>query len=209
MNFSLDRDLLAYEPMVFVDVPFAAQERVSVSDGVLDGTMLSSLTAEFVSRGVDPGSVVLINRVAHEVIAVTDEGTLEITGVRNAGDDACSASFDGEGLSVIVRTFAPQAALVHDLLLRLLGLEGEGGLNEDAVVSLGSMARLECLGALELIYSAAVSMGSQDEALLTKATLYRERFRRACRATSIEVDVDGDGRADERRRLGLISLFRV
>ncbi|MEQ9460926.1 MAG: hypothetical protein RIG82_08250 [Phycisphaeraceae bacterium] len=75
-------------------------------------------------------------------------------------------------------------------------------------MSLGAMMRLECLGTLGMVYSAAASIGGHHEAVLAKASLYRERFRRACREAVIGVDLDGDGRADERRRLGLVSLAR-
>ncbi|MEQ9454377.1 MAG: hypothetical protein RLN76_07275 [Phycisphaeraceae bacterium] len=208
MNFSQDRDLLAYEPNVFVEVPFTAQERVSVADGLVSGNTLTSVEADFVTAGVEVGGVVLIERVAHEVLAVIDAGTLSMSAVRGREADAAIAAKAGEQLSVRVRTFAPQATLVHDLLLRLLGLSEEDSLGEEAVVSLGAMMRLECLGTLEMVYSAAASISGHHEAVLAKAALYRERFRRACREAVIGVDLDGDGRANERRRLGLVSLVR-
>ncbi|QDU72806.1 hypothetical protein [Mucisphaera calidilacus] len=209
MNFSEDRDLLAYEPEVFSEVPFAAQERVSIADGVVTGSVLSSVSADFVAAGVSAGCVVLLDRVAHEVVEVLDGQSLRVSRLRVRASDALVSAAEGEGVAVRVRTFAAQASLVHDLLLRLLGLEGEDGLGEGSVVSLGAVCRLECLGALELIYSAAASVGGANESVLAKSALYRGRFRRACRETTVGVDVDGDGLADERRGLGLVSLVRA
>ncbi|MEQ9460927.1 MAG: hypothetical protein RIG82_08255 [Phycisphaeraceae bacterium] len=112
MNFSQDRDLLAYEPNVFVEVPFTAQERVSVADGLVSGNTLTSVEADFVTAGVEVGGVVLIERVAHEVVAVVDAGTLGVSAVREREADAAIAAKAGEQLSVRVRTFAPQATLI-------------------------------------------------------------------------------------------------
>src|SRR5690606_33857127 len=55
MNFSTDRDLLAYEPTVFADVPVAAQQRVDVDDGALVDTTLSSSAADFAAAHVQRG----------------------------------------------------------------------------------------------------------------------------------------------------------
>lgn len=209
MNFSQDRDLLAYEPEVFTEVPFAAQECVAVSDGEMSDSVLSSVSADFGRAGVEAGGVVLVDRVPHEVMEVVDAGSVRVSRGRTSRVGESVPAEDGSRLSVRVRTFAAQAALIHDLLLRLLGLEGVSGPGEDAVVSLSAMCRLECLGTLELVYSAAASVGGKNESVLAKSALYRERFGRACRETTIGVDVDGDGLVDERRSLGVISMRRI
>ncbi|MEX1017516.1 MAG: hypothetical protein WDZ31_12305 [Phycisphaeraceae bacterium] len=213
MNFSTDRDLLVLEPSVFVDVPFAAQQRVRVNDGELEGTTLSSVDADFEVVGVEAGQVVLVDRVAYEVIDRLDATTLTISRPRARLSDPLVPGDTGSEREVLVRTFAPQAALVHDALLRLLGIDPDddsaGGLTEDAVVSLSVVARLEALGTLERIYSGAAAIGGDNEALLVKAQHYHRRFRESVAQASVLIDIDGDGRADERRHLGLIRLSRV
>lgn len=212
MNFSTDRDLLALDPNVFVDVPFAAQQRLRVQDGELDGTTLTSVDADFELLGIEAGHVVLIDRIAYEVIDRLDAQMLTVSRPRARLSEALIPGDNGEELELLVRSFAPQAALVHDALLRLLGIDPDGadeGLTEDAVVSLSVMARLEALGTLERVYSGAAAIGGDNEALLTKVRHYRNRFREAAAQASVLIDVDGDGRADERRHLGLVRLTRV
>lgn len=211
MNFSTDRDLLLLEPNVFRDAPFVAQQRVSVNDGVLVGTTLSSITADFASAQVEPGGVVLVNRVAHEVISRDDEDTLTVSLLRTRTTDAAIPSVDVEDAEVRVRTFGPQASLVHDCLLRLLGIDPEDpdGLSEEAVLSLSVMARLEAIGTLERIYSGAAAIAGDNAMLQVKACEYARRFQIAAAQSTVLIDVDGDGHPDERRHLGLIRLTRV
>ena len=119
MNFSTDRDLLTLEPHVFRDVPFLSQQRVSVTDGVISGTTLTSASADFVASQVEAGSVVLVNDVAHEVLSRTDANTLSISLPRASLTDAAIPSGDGSTLTVMARTFDVQASLVHDSLYQL------------------------------------------------------------------------------------------
>lgn len=211
MNFSTDRDLLTLEPHVFRDVPFLSQQRVSVTDGVISGTTLTSASADFVASQVEAGSVVLVNDVAHEVISRTDANTLSISLPRASLTDAAIPPGDGSALTVMARTFDVQASLVHDSLLRLIGIEPDdpdNELAEDSVVSLGLMHRLEALGTLEGIYSSAFALVGDNAALREKAREYRRRFQAACATATILIDIDGDGFADSRRTLGVIRLHR-
>ncbi len=82
----------------------------------------------------------------------------------------------------MARTFDLQASLVHDSLLRLIGIEPDdpdNELTEDSVVSLGLMHRLEALGTLERIYSSAFALVGDNAALREKAREYRRRFQAA------------------------------
>lgn len=212
--FSTDRDLLALEPNVFVDVPLISQQRVSVTDGELAGTTLSSVTADFEVAEVDAGSVVLIRGVAHEVIARLNEMTLTVSLPRAAPDGPAIGSGDGTGLAVEARTFALQAGLVHDVLLEAVGIDvddSQGALNESMIVSKGVMRRLEALGTLERIYAGAVAVcgGQADQRMLwEKANWYHRRFRQAFGSARVLLDVDGDGVADTQRTFGVRTLRR-
>lgn len=211
MNFSTDRDLLLIEPNVFYDVPYAGQEVVRVSDGVVSNVTVTSVLADFEAAGVEKGSVVLVNRVPHEVVDRTDANTLAISLPRAHTTEAPVPSQDGTDLEIVARTYRQQAALVHDVLLRLVGInpdDGEG-LDEDAIVSLSVMAQLEALGTLERIYSAAQALVGDNNHVREKAREYRRRFMQMREQTSVLVDVNGDGHAEERRQLGLLRLQRV
>jgi hypothetical protein len=216
MNFSTDRDLLILEPTVFTDVPFASQQRVRTTDAMRSGVTLTSASADFVAAQVDAGGVVLLAGQALEVVARVDAHTLTVSLPRARSTDAPIPDL-GAGVvngELRVRTFAPQAAVVHDMLLRLVGIEPDdlqnpGALKEDAIVSLAVMARLEALGTLERVYSAAATITGDNEGLWKKAAYYRERFGQACDRTTILLDADGDGYDDLRRRAGVIRLIRT
>jgi len=212
MNFSTDRDLLALEPTLFHDVPWVGQQRLSVDDAFVTDTTLASVSADFVGSQVEAGSVVLIDRVAHEVVTRTDVNTLTVSLLRTRLSDAAIPSDQGGPFPAVMRTFSPQAELVHDGLLRLLGIDTNdtdpAAMSEDAVVSVSVMARLEALGTLERIYSGAAALTGDNQMLIYKAGEYRRRFRHATAQASVLLDTNGDGHADERRRLGMVRLQR-
>ena len=212
MTFSNDRDLMLLEPNVFIDVPFAAQQRVSVDDGVVSGATLSSDAADFALAQVDAGGVVLVDDVPLEVVARVDANTLTVSRLRADAADAAIGPGDGTALAVIARTFAPQTALVHDMLLRMIGIEAEdpaAPLAADAILSTEVMRRLEVLATLERIYSAAVALTGDNDAVLHKARAYRQRFKAACHGATVLLDLDGDGHPDARRHLGAARLQRL
>lgn len=213
MNFSTDRDLLALEPTLFHDVTWVGQQRVNTDDAYVVDDTVTSDSNDFVATQVEAGSVVLIDRVAYEVIARSDAQTLTVSRLRTRLSDGIIPAEPGGPFSLIARTFAPQAELVHDGLLRLLGIDpqadAEDALTEDAVVSVSVMARLEALGTLERIYSGAAALAGDNQMLIYKAGEYRRRFRHATAQASVLLDTNGDGHADERRRLGVVRFHRV
>jgi len=213
MSFSTDRDLLALEPALFSEVLFASQKRVELSDGVIAGTTLTSATANFESAQVDAGDVLLIADKPCEVVARNSATSLTISQLRDHISDDALPPGDGSSLAVVHRTFAPQAELIHDELLRLLGIDAEGHstLTEDAIVSLSVMRDLGVLLTLARLYEAATTISNEDSfnLLRTKATSYRARFREAARSSVIHLDLDGDGHADTVRDLRSIGLVRV
>lgn len=212
MNFSMDRDLLLYEPTLFNDVLWVSQQRLSVSDGEVAGTTLTSLSADFVAAGIEAGGVLLIDGVPVEVVERVDAMTLAVSRLRARTSDPLIGPGDGSALSVVCRTFAPQASLVCSSLLRMLGLDADDPdqpLDSEAVVSLSLMARLETLGTLERVFSSAAALTGDNDALLFKAAEYRRRLCEASARTPVQIDTTGDGLPDEKRYLGLGRLSRM
>ena len=212
MNFSTDRDLLFYEPTLFNDLPWVSQQRLSVTDGQVAGTTLTSVGADFEAAQVDTGSVLLVNKTPVEVIARIDTMTLTVSLPRTRTTDAAIPPGDASSASVIARTFAPQAELVCASLLRMLGLDRDDPdqpLDADAVVSLSAMARLETLGTLERVYSSAAALTGDNDALLFKAAAYRRHFLEAATRCPVQIDTTGDGLPDEKRYLGVSRLTRI
>ncbi|MEM9020040.1 MAG: hypothetical protein AAGC44_05700 [Planctomycetota bacterium] len=212
MNFSTDRDLLLYEPTLFNDLPWVAQQRVSVTDGEVTGTALASAQADFEAAQVGAGSVLLVNKTPVEVLARIDAMTLTVSLPRARTTDAAIPPGDVSSASVVARAFAPQAELVCGSLLRMLGLDRDDpdrSLDAEAVVSLTLMARLETLGTLERVYSSAAALTGDNDALLFKAAEYRRRLLDAAARCPVQIDTTGDGLPDEKRYVGVGRLTRV
>lgn len=215
MLFATDRDLLALEPALFNDVPFVSQQRLKHVDGALEGTTLTSDAADFEIAAIDIGAVLLLDATPVEVLARIDAHTLTVSGLRDDRDgDAVVPRIDSEavsGIEIVHRTYAPQMALVHSTLLRMIGINPDDptpSVTQDMIVSVSVMRQLEVLGSLELIYSSAFAAVGDYSNLKVKARAYRDRFNVACRGARIEIDVDGDGRGDLTQRPGLMRLVR-
>lgn len=212
MNFSTDRDLLMYEPSLFEEASFLSQQRLQVADAATTGATLTSATADFTAAQVDKGGVVLLAQKPCEVLERLDSQTLTVSLLRRDVSGDAIAPGDGQDQSLIVRTFSPQAGLVHAMLLRMLGMDvddPQATVHEQAIMSRSLMRQLEVLGTLERVYGAAASLTVENGLLLHKASMYRRRFLEACRGAVVLLDTTGDGRVDERRVLGLMRLRRT
>ncbi len=212
MPFSTDRDLLLVEPNLFNEVLFASQKRLDAADGIVSGTTLTSASADFAAAQVGASSVVLIAGQACEVIARVDAHTLTVSRPRRILGDTPIPPAAGTGLAVVVRTFAPQAQLVHDALLTRLGVNvgsSDAELFESQIVSLSLMTKLEVLGTLAHVYAAAVALGADNAVPREKHTYYKVNFDAACRFARVHMDFNGDGEADAIKDMALIDLLRV
>ena len=215
MTFSLDRDLLAVEPGVFSDVPFAGQQLVEAADGVASETSLTSSASDFVASQTDTGSVVLIAGVPHEVIERVDSNTLTVSLLRADDSQAAIAGTQGSELDVKVRSFKNQANVIYGQLLQMLGIDVDAADNldskvtADSIVSLSVMKQLEVLGILECVYIGAMGISGDNKELAGKAEMYRKRFSQAMRQATVLLDLDGDGQADAQRQFGVGQMVRV
>jgi hypothetical protein len=210
MTFSTDRDLLVLEPSIFIDMPFIAQQRIRATDAAITGITLTSASSNFAAAQIGAGSVVLVANQSFEVLARIDDHTLTISMPRNsAADGAIPSTLTGTNQPLVARTFAPQAALVADTLLRLVGIDPDDTRRHDTIVSVGTMSMLETLGTLERIYSAATAINQESVSIRFKAADYRKRFAAACRSARVLIDTDHDGVGDVTRQPGVANLKRV
>lgn len=212
--FASDRDLLVYEPRLFLDVGWLGQRLVLAAGSVLSG-VASSATAGFLAAGVAAGSVLSYAGVSYEVVSVPSATQAALSRLRASAVDPAIPVPDSPAINLEVVTFRPQVGVVHGQILRMLGLEPEdpraGALGESSVVNPGAVTRLECLGALHLIFAAASASspgGSVGLGYVERAAMYRERFAAERGRVSVLIDADGDGEPESIRRPGVGHLVR-
>lgn len=218
MSFAVDRDLLALEPGLFRDVSWTAQKLVDVAGASVSGTTLTASGADFVGAGVAAGHIALVAGVAHEVVTRLSATQLTVSRLREEATAPAIPPGATTGAAVVIATFMPQIRIVHEQVMRSLGIEPSaasgapaveaGAPTEANVVNPGGLARLEALGALHLIYTGAAALVDAASPLWAKAEVYRARFAEERRATGAALDLDGDGIADAVRRASALRLVR-
>lgn len=212
MTFALDRDLLVYEPTLFRDALFASQIRHQSADAAISGTTLTSASADFAALGVDAGDVAVVDGAPLEVVSRLSSTQLQVSRLREQTSDAAIAPSPASGASLTVATFAPQRKIVHDMLLRAIGVEPTdpaASPGEADITNPQAFLRAEALGALHLIFAAAAPMVGPEAPLAEKARIYAERFARARRLLVAGIDLDGDGLPDAVRRANVLQLTRI
>ena len=103
-------------------------------------------------------------------------------------------------------TFAPQIGSAHRQLLRLAGLDPDestfpGAPTQANIANSASLKRLECLGALALIWWAAAGLMGDGSAAAERGEWYRRRFENERGRVNIKLDTNGDGVPDATRPL--------
>lgn len=209
--FSSDRDLLAWEPNLFRDVLWVGQRLVKGTAGVAGSTLtFTSADVTLDAAGVDAGSVVSVAGVSYEVVARLSGTQATISRLRVDSDAAVLPPSPVASAEAIIATFAPQRRLVHDQLLRMLGIEPsstDAEPSESSIINPDALRPLECLGTLHLVYASA-SAGDMGSALGTRAEMYRARFAAERQRAAAILDLDADGMADATRRFNLIQFVR-
>ncbi len=195
--FARDIDLIVIEPTLFRDVVWPSQTLVR-SQGVVeeDELTLSDPDADFESLGVDAGHVVMLGETAVEVVKRSSATRLALSRPRPEGVDAIGVGkYKGP---VRIGTFMPQIEVVHRRLLRWAEIE-DGA----RVLDGRAAAHAEALGALAMIHFAA------DAGAAARAVHYQRRFEIECERLSLALDLDGDGVAEQRRRVSGGPMYRA
>lgn len=211
--FALDRDLLALEPTLFRDLQWAGQTLVR-------GNIVSSalgaqfeLDVDLTSRGVTPGSVVVALGVSFEVSDVLGATEFRVTLPRDTLESAAvSPGSIGSGLAWVV-SFRAQIAIAHRNVLAMAGIDADAApapdvVTQDRIVNWRSLRYIEAMAALKLIWAAAGVGLDERHPANQRAAEYGARFREARHSAVLEIDTDGDGKADALRRLGAVWLVR-
>lgn len=203
MPFVTSDTLLTLQPNLCREVAYLAQtlHRGTVK---IDAGQLVAVTGAF-PASVAPGQIAIVGDLPLGIVSVTSSTSLTVSLTRPAPDAPAIPPADTANLTGSIVTFAPQIAVIHDLLLRALGLgPAEQTVDplapgESAVLNPDDLALVEALGTLHLIYSTASASLAPDSALAQRAAHYHDRFARERWRARALIDLDGDGLADATR----------
>ncbi len=205
--FITDGSLLAYEPELFTDLPFAALRTLKAADGALEGAQVHSAAGGF--SALAAGDVMLIRGgpadrgACFAIQQIEDDSHLLLERAR-AGLPAVT------GLTLEGRTLKPLIQTVHAELLRALGMDPDDpdAPDQAAILSIDVMRELESLGTLSRAFAAAVVGAGMNGVMIDKARAYQARFAAALRSARVLLDTDGDGKPDVWRMPGVVELTR-
>ena len=219
--FALDRDIALLDPAVFRGVEWAGLT-ITRGDGLVSGTTLSaigSLEVPFTQTNISEGHVVTIAGLLMEVVSVVSGDSLEVSVPRAAPGDPAQTPRQLVTTPFTVLSFRPQLEWVHRQVLAMLGLRppsnppgaptSDPRLGEESVTNPADFTRLEALGALHLIWSAAGALEDASHAANQRAAMYRRRFAEERQRAVALIDTDGDGEPDAIRRLNVLQLSRA
>lgn len=210
--FARDRDVLALEPTVHVQLPFLGQTLMR-GTGSVTGGILTLTSGSFAFTGLAAGYVVVVDRTPLEVIDVLSATTMAVSLLRDSESSAVRRPTDGLQGGVLACTFMPQIAMVHRQLLAMINVKPtagpDGSVGESAITNPQELSHLEAIGALHLVYAAASAASPQSLALMQRTQFYKDRFALERWRVCVELDLDGDGLADARRSFQVAHLARA
>ncbi len=211
--FANDVDLVRLEPGLFEMVGWSGQRRLTGTGVITSGLLILNPPGDAQAAGVRAGQVVRVGGVPLEVTSLAFADVLTVARIGAVGA-APVAPIDQPSASVEVSTFEPQLDLVHRQVLRSVGIDPdgplqEGELEESSIKNPGGLRLLEALGALQMIFSAAAAIAPGGSPLAERARWYEERYRDERSRAVARVDTTGDGRADATRRPSVVPLVRA
>jgi hypothetical protein len=219
MIFCRDIDLLYWEPDVLRDAAFGSQTLMSGTGDVAASSFAPTTGGAFTNHAVEPGHVIVLGGAAAGCYAVTSvDGPFALTlsavyaeMLPESGTPPTPvAAFTAAGVSYAIRTFWAQRRVVSDLLMHAIGIvPGTAQAATASVLNPEALRRACVLGALQMIYSGVAAAADEPARFSVRAELYERLYRRALLSAQVDVDLDGDGRADARRSPGLVRMVRA
>ncbi|MBL8964394.1 MAG: hypothetical protein KF787_04665 [Phycisphaeraceae bacterium] len=217
--FITDRDLLAVEPNLFRDVQWVGQRLCRGTGSALNTTLtLHESDTDFNDGDVRAGHVVVVDGASYEVIDRIGGNELVVSRLRASPLDFAIPVTPAESRPVVVTTFEPQIAMIHRQVLGMLGVAptpGEGpsespvkGFVESMILNPRDLAPVEVFGTLFLALSAAAATSGPQSPLGIRASFHRALFSQERARAVAEIDADGDGVAEVRRRMSVSVLRR-
>ena len=195
--FARDIDLIVIEPTLLRDVVWPSQTLLRGQGAVEESELtIADKAADLAMLGVDTGHVVMLGETPAEVVKRIDERRLLLSRPRAAGGEVIGVGkYAG---AVRIATFVPQIDVVHRRLMRWAEIE-----DQRRVVDGGGAGYAEALGALALIHFA------NEPAPSARGVQYQRRFEIECERLALRLDLDGDGVAEQVRRVSGGPMYRA
>lgn len=214
--FARDRDLLAYEPDLFRDVAWSGQRLVKALGSILSGTttlMIGTQDVNFTEAGVEAGYVVVVGGTPYEVIERVGDLSVTVSRVRQDDDDPLITPSPASTATTTVVSYRPQLRMVHDQLLRTIGIEPEDPaelerVTEADITNPGALKAIEAMSTIHMVLSSAAALSGPDSTLWRRAQHYRDLVARERQRVGVRIDLDGDGVPDATRRLNVVQFMR-
>jgi hypothetical protein len=206
----MDREIAVLDPSAFRDLAWLGQT-LTRGEGSITGTTLETTTApevNFTDTLIEEGHVINVGGVVLEVVAVTSTESMELSVPRPTIESPVEPPRQLKSVPYSVVTFRTQLEWVHRQVLSMLGLRPgveatDERLSESVVLNTWELARVEALGALHTIYSAAGALEANDSPNNQRAAVYRRRFQEERQRVVAHIDLNGDGKADAVRRMNV------
>ncbi|QDU35516.1 hypothetical protein KS4_35990 [Poriferisphaera corsica] len=120
-----DRDLLVYEPSLFIDTMITPQILVKDTPCSFSNNNIYTQAVDFSARNIGIGSVVTLGLVPLEIIEVVDDHRIRLSFLRSRiEDDPIEVRYDLDTKFSVI-TYEPQIALAHEELRCLLQIKSE------------------------------------------------------------------------------------
>ncbi len=212
-SFCTDRDLLALEPIVFLQGT-ASQQFAAGSDGAFSTSVFNSASADFIAAGIAPGMVLTTSAtipaegVCHEILSVDSATTLTVSILRTQDDDAAILPTDASGLAWRIRTFAANIVDTSATMGEELRQRDEIDFDTADFVPSDQLRRLCAYGTLAAVFLGRCQHASEDDIHWIKAEHYRAEFRRQRNTLTLLTDTNGDNAAETSRSFGNVQLRR-
>ena len=212
--FATDRTLLALEPMLFRDVVFLSQRLCAGTCSTSESTLTAStLDPDFLAANVQPGHILTIDGVSYEIAEVAASDTLKVSRLRASQDTPLIPPAALTDRPFTIDTFDPQLALAHSRLLQMLSLAPAGVashlVSETALLNPADFAPFEAMLALKHLLNAAGTLSRDTPQLSALRAAIDLSLRNARQSLTANLDLNGDGLPDSRRRLDVQYLMRM
>ena len=216
VNFSIDVDIVKYEPILFGELHLPGQVLATGTGGTLSGTIFTASGADFVSASVAAGQVIYLQSAdgtldgAFEIVSADSATQLTVSVVRADSDDDPIAPPAATDVSYRISTFSPQTAEVAFQLTEYFGI-GPGNpasvYDVEDILDTSVLKRASVFGVVSSVYAMLASR-AKNEDFWKKSLYYRKLFEKARERCRLSLDVGSDGKVDITKVGASIRLMR-